>query len=118
MPYLLHHPKIPLLRIWINRIGEAKSTPRPMPNFYCQDPLRILNFLRMRRAEQSWEWYSAKYYPLNLHLTLLFGSKRFSHIIIYRWRAKLWLPHRRFMTCGLTTLKSKKCAGEKFFGLS
>ena len=32
-----------------------------------QDPLRILNFLRLRRAAVFLEGYSAKYYPLNLH---------------------------------------------------
>ena len=57
--------------------------------FNWQDPLRILNFLHLRRPEQFLEGYSAKYYPLNLHLTLLFGSKPFSHIIICRWWAKL-----------------------------
>ena len=60
-----------------------------MSIFYCQDPLKILNFLRLQRAEEFLEGYSAKYYPLNLHLTLLFGSKPFSHIIVCRWRAKL-----------------------------
>ena len=49
--------------------------------FNWQDPLRILNFLRLQWAQQFPEGYSARYYPLNLHLILLFGSKLFHHII-------------------------------------
>ena len=39
--------------------------------FNWQDPLRILNFLRLRQAQQFLEGYSAKYYPLILHLTIV-----------------------------------------------
>ena len=39
--------------------------------FNWQDPLRIINFLRLRQAQQFLEGYSAKYYQLNLHLTIV-----------------------------------------------
>ena len=90
---LFHSPAFAPLQSWSRPAtcwaGKYPPSGGKPHAHLCQDPLRILNFLHLRRAAVFLEGYSAKYYPLNSHLTLLFGSKPFSHTIIFRWRAKL-----------------------------